>query len=486
MPPMPHKPRMCQPESRLHCGAARRDITPPIGIYHRMWGAAAHDRATGVHRPLTATALILRPADDSQGDELAVLAVDHCLLWPREMLSVRSEVARRARMRLDQILICFSHTHAAGLMDPERGSLPGGELIAPYLDALAARAAEAVCQAREQIEPAVIGYATSRCTLAMHRDMYDAEQGTWVCGPHPHGPADDTLLIARITGSQGQPLATVVNYACHPTTLAWENTLISPDFVGALRETLEAAAGGLCLFLQGASGDLGPRRCYVNDPSVADQNGRQLAYAALQALEGMLPPQQQYAYRGPVRSGAVLGWWHLLPVEQEQRQQQTAWRCARWQVELPLRPGLPTADACRAELVRCEEAETAARAQGQLEQAAAWRAQAEIYRRQFVRLRHAPSTGRYPLAVTACRMGQAVWIWVEAEHYQYLQRTLRARFEGTPLLVTTLTNGSLPTYLPTRDVYGTGIYQETIALLAPGCLEQLTTEIAARVSQLLT
>ena len=24
-----------------------------------------------------------------------------------------------------------------------------------------------------------------------------------------------------------------MNYACHPTTLAWQNTLISPDYVGA-------------------------------------------------------------------------------------------------------------------------------------------------------------------------------------------------------------------------------------------------------------
>ena len=38
---------------------ARRDITPPVGIYHRMWGAATHERATGIHRPLLATALAM-------------------------------------------------------------------------------------------------------------------------------------------------------------------------------------------------------------------------------------------------------------------------------------------------------------------------------------------------------------------------------------------------------------------------------------------
>ena len=47
------------PQSRCRAGLARADITPPVGIYNRMWGAALHDRATGVHRPLLATALWL-------------------------------------------------------------------------------------------------------------------------------------------------------------------------------------------------------------------------------------------------------------------------------------------------------------------------------------------------------------------------------------------------------------------------------------------
>src|SRR5919202_124088 len=49
------------PTSRLRLGHARVEITPPVGIYHRMWGAARHDRATGVHRPLVADVLALAP-----------------------------------------------------------------------------------------------------------------------------------------------------------------------------------------------------------------------------------------------------------------------------------------------------------------------------------------------------------------------------------------------------------------------------------------
>jgi len=52
--------RIMSPASRLRFGLRRVDITPPVGIYHRMWGAATHDRSTGIHRPLTATAFVLR------------------------------------------------------------------------------------------------------------------------------------------------------------------------------------------------------------------------------------------------------------------------------------------------------------------------------------------------------------------------------------------------------------------------------------------
>ena len=49
------------PFSRSRFGIARCDITPQVGIYHRMWGAASHDQSEGVHLPLTATAIVMAP-----------------------------------------------------------------------------------------------------------------------------------------------------------------------------------------------------------------------------------------------------------------------------------------------------------------------------------------------------------------------------------------------------------------------------------------
>src|SRR5262249_37493223 len=148
-----------------------------------------------------------------------------------------------------------------------------------------------------------------RCRLAANRDYRDESSGQYVCGFNPSGPADDTVLVARAADEAGRTVATFVNYACHPTTLAWQNSLISPDYVGAMREVVEQAAGAPCVFLQGASGDLGPREGFVGDVAQADRNGRQLGYAALAALEGLPPPATRFRYAGPVVSGATLGTW---------------------------------------------------------------------------------------------------------------------------------------------------------------------------------
>lgn len=55
---------------RGRIGVSRFDITPPVGIYSRMWGAARHEMAEGIHRPLTGTAITFSRAD---GANLLVL-----------------------------------------------------------------------------------------------------------------------------------------------------------------------------------------------------------------------------------------------------------------------------------------------------------------------------------------------------------------------------------------------------------------------------
>ncbi|HMC63423.1 MAG TPA: hypothetical protein VKI65_00635, partial [Gemmataceae bacterium] len=465
-------------------GMARCDVTPPVGIYHRMWGAATHERASGVHRPLTATALVFRALGEPAPSETeqVVVANDHCLLWAREMDALREAVCRQTGLAPEQFVAAFSHSHSAALMGLEREHLPGGELIRPYLKTLGEQITQIVREARANVRPTTISYALGRCPMAGNRDFWDADSHQWVCGFNPQGPSDDTVLVAQVSDSAQQRLATVMNYACHPTTLAWQNTLISPDFVGAMRETVETVTGLPCIFLQGASGDLGPRDGYVGDPAVADRNGRQLGYAALSALEALPPPQTQFEYAGPVVSGATLGTWEHVPLSPEEQEAKSHWRLRRWKLDLDYRPGIPTREGAEAERARWQAEEQAALKAGDNGKARDAHAMVERMERWLMRISVLPPGSTFPLPITLWQMGDAFWLAVEGEHYQLLQSSLRARFPGVPIVVMTLANGSRVAYLPRADTYGKGLYQESIAILAPGSLERVIDVVGEQIA----
>jgi hypothetical protein len=476
------------PQSIVRAGVARGDITPPVGIYHRMWGAATHDRSTGVHRPLTATALVLAPADEAatDGRPAVFLAVDHCLLWTNEMRALLAAVAAKAEVPQEQNFVFFSHTHAAGLMGLERCSLPGGDLIPGYLTDLADKLGDLVRQALVALQPASIVYGTGRCDLATNRDYLDEERGEYVCGFNPGGIADDTVVVARITARDDSPLATIVNYACHPTTLAWENTLISPDYIGAMREVVESATRAPCFFIQGASGDIGPREGFVGDVAVADRNGRRLGYAALAALESLPAPQQRLAYAGAVVSGATLGPWRFQPTPAERRRAASLWQESRTTVALKYRDDLGSAVELQAEHAKWEREQAAADAAGDSIRARDARAMIERATRRLTRIDSLPPGESYPYPIRAWRLGDAVWLALDGEHYNVLQRTLRERFPETPIVVGTIANGSNVWYLPDAGSYGKGLYQESASVLAKGSLESLVSALITTVHSLTT
>ncbi len=83
----------------------------------------------------------------------------------------------------------------------------------------------------------------------------------------------------------------------------------------------------------------------------------------------------------------------------------------------------------------------------------------------------------------AWRLGEALLVAVGNEPYSDFQIELRRRFAGTPLLVLMTVNGGVG-YLPPRDTYGSGRYQEQQSPYAPGCLEEAIEAAAGALSKL--
>src|SRR5205085_1967147 len=95
------------------------------------------------------------------------------------------------------------------------------------------------------------------------------------------GPCDREVLVVRLdTNTDGSPLATLVNYACHATIMGPPNRLITPDYPGAMKRVVEHAVGGKCLFFQGSAGDQGPMQGFLADPRVYRNLGAILGHEA--------------------------------------------------------------------------------------------------------------------------------------------------------------------------------------------------------------
>ena len=392
-------------------------------------------------------------------------------------------IAELTHTELTRIVVTHSHSHAAGHFEPGRRSLPGGDLIDGYLEELATRTGDAAEQALANLEDATVTYSTARCDLAANRDYWDEEGQRYTTGYNPDGPADDTVVVARISDLDGNPTLVIVNYARHPTTLAWDNTVLSPDFVGAAREVVEQDTGALCCFFQGPCGELGPREGFVGDTAVADRNGRQLGHAALSGFYSMGPPRTDFVYRGPVESGATIGTWGWAPFDPQRTAQASSCGGDAFTVDLAT-IDLPDPSTLQADLELFTDEQQQADRAGDTSLARDLSARAERCRRWLARLKALPTDGVFPYRVTAFRLGDAVWITCSAEPYNTLQTTLRARFPNVTLMISPVAGDAQIAYLLPRVSYGIGLYQEQPSSLAAGCLETLIEAVTAYLTEI--
>ena len=272
---------------------------------------------------------------------------------------------------------------------------------------------------------------------------------------------------------------------CHPTTLGPGNMHISPDFIGSSREILEDTYGGTAIFLQGASGDVGPMISYSADPASADRNGRMLGYAACSAIESLLPPGTGIQYEGAIVSGATLAGWSETPVETTGAV--SILRSEILSLDLPLAPQM-SIDEIQQEYDSAEATAVAALA-AEGEQSVAYRdarAISERWRRacgkQKSISRGNPDATHFTVYVTVMQLGQSFFVAMPGEPYQVVQQEIRARCAGLSIVLATLCNQSTELgYLLPADKVGQGTYQDELMFVKAGSLEMIIDRVSDKV-----
>jgi len=452
--------RLKNAEFRGRVGTARATVTPPVGIYSRTWGSAQHDVAEGIHRPALASCLVFQ---DLRGDsELVFITMDSCCADDGEVAAIRTTILKHFGLKPEQVMLHPSHSHSLPVLTRRTSNRAGGELLTSYLDGLAPICIAIVEQARKSLAEGVVSWAYGRCGLAFNRDGVDPATGRDICGLNLTERADDTLLIGRITDNDGRIRATIINYACHPVSLGGGNRLLSPDYIGAMREIVERETGGaICVFMHGASGDLTPRRSYESKTEVADQNGREIGYAALSTLSGMFPAGQQLQYQGIEESGTPLGIWQLVP-----RSDVCTHLSGRFvTTQFPLLP-FPSREELEAQRATTTE-----------------RYAIERLDRSLARRAQVGDGPNGDFHFTVWRIGEAFLVSTPAECYSQFQIDLRRQFPGTTVAVLNLSDGTT-TYLPKLESFGRDVYQARIAFYKPDALARVTALACGAIQEM--
>jgi hypothetical protein len=241
----------------IQVGAAVRVITPDP-LLPVSGGMGIPKPAREKRGELTARAIVLRKGDVS----VAVVALD--LLGFPSVLGDRVR-AKVSRIPAENILIGSTHTHSA----PDCYAFPDGKGghtgDLEYMDFVCNKAAEAINEAIDRLQPAWIKIATGEAEGKIAYNYYAPDL------------YDRRMSVIQAVSPQGKTIATLVNYAIHPEVLGNSVGILSPDLVGPLCERIESQAGGTAMFVNGAQGGMitadnrnlneprDPRRAYWND-----------------------------------------------------------------------------------------------------------------------------------------------------------------------------------------------------------------------------
>jgi hypothetical protein len=232
----------------IKVGVARVTISPPVGMY--LPGMERTEDSNGLRDDVYATALVF-------GDEFdrgAIVSCDVLALHPEFIADVRQATSRQTGIPPEQMMFCATHCHSSALTYALPNSSP---LVHAYTNNLSFQLIGLIRMAHDRLAPAVLGYGLGQAHIGINRRL-TREDGKTVIAGNPEGPIDPEVGVLRIDTPGGGPLAVVVNYACHPVVLGNGSNVISSDWPGAMRQTVEAGTGAMCLFIQGACADVNP------------------------------------------------------------------------------------------------------------------------------------------------------------------------------------------------------------------------------------
>lgn len=273
----------------LLIGMATCDITPPIGATLVGYKPRTSD---SLAHPLRAEAMVVK---DAASGAAWVLVTTDTIGYPREYVAqVRARIARRTGLAPEAMVISGTHTHS-GPATVSFGSKEITDLDVRYLNELQDKLVEVVAAAVAAAKPGTLETAwTEAPTLGSNRRIQGPD-GKWINewndpdGKHP-GYFDPAVLLAAVRRPGGAIDALLVNYGCHPVVLGPQSLAISADYVGYMKDALEASGKiATAAFALAGGGNINPRVCIQVGAEYPKAVGEKLAAIVLAAIDKLRP-----------------------------------------------------------------------------------------------------------------------------------------------------------------------------------------------------
>lgn len=220
--------------------------------------------AHGVHDPVWARAVALTCGDLTLG----LVAVDTVGLFRDFVKAVRAD----APAAYDHVVVAATHTHDSydtmglwGAHQLSDGKHP--RAMAMVHERILAALEEALAD-RERVTAARVASAHTRDAIPTVGPIQTDLRDPFVL--------DDKVVALQMLRDDGSAVATLVNWAPHPETLAGTDGNLSSDYAHPLRERIEARFGGDAVFFSGAVGGmmttLGAKPRYPDGSLVPDHS----------------------------------------------------------------------------------------------------------------------------------------------------------------------------------------------------------------------
>jgi len=215
-------------------------INPDTGSF--IAGDKQNRHFKGIHDSLYIKVVFVSDSKNS----LAILTVD-CIgiLYPT-LLEIRKAVSGQipaSEFDPSHIVLSSTHTHSGpdvvGLWGADQASSGVNDA---YMKKLLTIAASKITEAWKKRKPAHISWAETK-----HGEGWVYN----ICIPEE---VDRSVTILQFTDLDGSSIATLTNFACHPTFMDSASDQVSADYVGGFYKEMNNEIHGVNLFLQGAVG----------------------------------------------------------------------------------------------------------------------------------------------------------------------------------------------------------------------------------------